>query len=291
MNRPRPKRPPAVIATALALCVSFGAAGCGPRERGRADGDPDAAADGFVHGDGAAGDARTDGTTDPIDGTVPEDAGPDVCAPISGVSYVTSPTAGPVTDRPALQHADLNVKLRGWELTGGTLGLVSIPGPTDTLAPKLNTLFADHRVPTFVQNYRVYNWDWNSNSRADLITDPEVTMVGMAVSPAEVLHLPRSGYDIGGGLGARVLLVDDDSITLKYTSDDNVVLGYTIHVVGVCVEPSLRALYESMNTAGRTELPALYPEQPFGRARSGEILVSIRDTGAFMDPRSDKDWW
>ena len=61
--------------------------------------------------------------------------------------------------------------------------------------------------------------------------------------------------------------------------------------MGVCVEPSLRALYESMNTAGRTELPALHPEQPFGRARSGEILVSIRDTGAFMDPRSDKDWW
>jgi hypothetical protein len=75
MNERRRKRTPAVIVTALALCVSFCAAECGPKERGRTNGDPDAAADGSVHEDGAAADdAGTDGTTTPTDGTVPDDA-------------------------------------------------------------------------------------------------------------------------------------------------------------------------------------------------------------------------
>ena len=39
------------------------------------------------------------------------------------------------------------------------------------------------------------------------------------------------------------------------------------------------------------QLPALRAEQAFGRARGDEIMVSIRDTGSFMDPRSRKDWW
>lgn len=215
----------------------------------------------------------------------------DPCEPIGGASYATSPTVGPITDRPAPEHADLNIKLRGWTETGGTLGLVAIDGPTDALAPRLNTLFADERVPTFVKNYRVNNWDWNTNSAAGPITESEVSLGGFGSTAGEVLELPTSGYDIGQGLGARVLHADDDSITFKYTSEDNVVYGYAIHVIGVCVEPTLRALYDEKNAAGRGELPALAGNQPFGRSRGAEVLVSIRDTGAFMDPRSEKDWW
>jgi hypothetical protein len=62
-------------------------------------------------------------------------------------------------------------------------------------------------------------------------------------------------------------------------------------VVGICPEPSLLDLYERLDRERREYLPALRAGQPFGRARSGEILVSIRDTGQFMDPRSRKDWW
>jgi hypothetical protein len=54
-------------------------------------------------------------------------------------------------------------------------------------------------------------------------------------------------------LASRVLYADDSSVTLKYTGEDDVVYGYTIHVVGVCVEPSLLALDQSDDAAGRAE--------------------------------------
>jgi len=88
-----------------------------------------------------------------------------------------------------------------------------------------------------------------------------------------------------------VLYATEERITLKYTNADNVVHGYTLHVEHLCVEPRLLALYQQWNAEGRSRLPALKAGQAFGRARSGEIGVAIRDEGTFMDPRSDKDWW
>jgi hypothetical protein len=88
-----------------------------------------------------------------------------------------------------------------------------------------------------------------------------------------------------------VLFADDDTITLKYTRDDNVVHGYTVHLSGICVEPTLLALYRALNDAGRSSLPALRPDQPLGRARGDQVYAAVRDTGAWMDPRSRKDWW
>jgi hypothetical protein len=113
----------------------------------------------------------------------------------------------------------------------------------------------------------------------------------MATAPGEVLRLPDSGYSIGSGYEALVLYATEERITLKYTREDNVVWGYTIHVENVCVEPSLLALYRAWNDAGRAQLPALRGGQPFGRARGGEIRVAIRDNGTFMDPRSQGCWW
>lgn len=101
---------------------------------------------------------------------------------------------------------------------------------------------------------------------------------------------PPAG-EIGGGYRAMVLFVDSDSITLKYTREDNIIYGYAIHIEGICVEPRLVALYDQMNRAGRRSLPVLRGLQPLGRAIGGEILLSIRDSGAFMDPRVEKDWW
>jgi hypothetical protein len=216
---------------------------------------------------------------------------PEPCEPIPGAAFGQLPTVGPVTDTPAPEHGDLNLELRSWEPTGGTLGFVQIDGPTDTLAPRLNSIFTDDRIPDFVANYAVHHWDWDCNCQGDLITDWEVTLAGFGTSPGEVLELPRSGYDIGNGLDARVLYASDASITLKYSGEDNVVSGYTVHVAGLCVEPSLRQLYDELDAGGRVELPALAADQPLGRARGSEIQVAIRDTGAFMDPRSDKDWW
>jgi hypothetical protein len=216
---------------------------------------------------------------------------PSGCAPIPGAEYGTLDVDGPPTDRPAEQHADLNLALRGYEVTNAHRGLVDYGGGGDPRAPQLDTLFADRRLPAFPAVYQVYDWDWERNRRGDLLTQYDVTLAGMGVAPGEVLHLPDSGYNLGDGYEALMLYASEERITLKYTREDNVVHGYTLHVENVCVEPSLLALYRTWNDAGRGRLPALRGGQPFGRARGGEIGVAIRDAGTFMDPRSRRDWW
>jgi LysM repeat protein len=215
----------------------------------------------------------------------------DPCAAIPGQSYGTLPIVGPPADRPADKHGDLNLALRGYSPTGGQLGLIDLGGPTDNRAPQLAGLFANKRTPGFSGVYRVNNWDWGRNARGGPVTDFEVTLLGMEVEAGETIHVPSAGYDIGQGYQVLVLYADQERITLKYTGEDTVATGYAIHVDGVCTEPSLLTLYRQMNGAGRRQLPALRPGQPFGRARSTEIQVAIRDTGRFMDPRVRKDWW
>jgi len=214
----------------------------------------------------------------------------DPCAPIPGASYTALSVLPPPTDRPAAEHADLNLALRGYEPTGAYLGLIDNT-VSDPNAPQLAGLFTDNRVPTFTHVYQVHHWDWSCNCRAGPITNPAVTLAGFQVAPGEIINTPASGYDIGGGYQVLVLYASAERITLKYTREDNVVYGYTIHVENVCVEPNLLALYQSWNEAGRGSLPALRAGQPFGRARGDEIQVAIRDTGAFMDPRMRGDWW
>ena len=211
------------------------------------------------------------------------------CEPIPGVAYATLSVTPKTAD--AAEHPDLNLALRGYEVTSAYCGLVDYGGGDDPKAPQLYTLFADGRVPAFPAVYQVYDWDWAHDCRGDLLAAPPVTLAGMGVAPGEVLYLPDSGYDIGGDYEALVLYATEERITLKYTCDDSVANGYTIHVENVCVEPSLLALYQAWDGAGRVRLPALRGGQPFGRARSAEIRVAIRDTGSFMDPRSRKDWW
>jgi hypothetical protein len=214
----------------------------------------------------------------------------DPCAPIPGASYDVLSVLPPPTDRPAEEHADLNLALRGYEPTDAFRGLVDYSGGTDLNAPQLPGLFADDRTPALSNVYQVHQWDWPTNSQGPAITNPAVTLAAFAVIPGETIHVPGSGYDIGG-YEVLVLYASADRITLKYTREDNVVQGYTLHVENVCVEPTLLALYQTWNGLGRGSMPALRAGQPFGRARGSEIGVAIRDTGAFLDPRSRKDWW
>jgi len=215
----------------------------------------------------------------------------EVCQPIPDESYGDFPVNGSPTTPPAEEHPDLNLALRGYELTDAYQGLVDYSGGSDPGAPQLPGLFADNRTATFSNVYQVYGWDWECNCRGSLITDWDVTLAGLAATPGETIHVPDSGYSIGGGYEVFVLYATPDRITLKYTPDDHVIWGYTLHVENICVEPRLLALYQSWNDAGRGRLPALRAGQAFGRARSDEIGVVIRDRGAFMDPRSRKDWW
>jgi len=201
------------------------------------------------------------------------------------------PIVGRPTDRPAAQHGDLNLALRGYSRTTAKAGLIDLGGRTDSRAPQLAGLFADKRGPVFSSVYRANQWDWGRNARGAPITDFEVTVAGLAAQPGEAVHVPNAGYSIGSGYTVLVLYADANRVTLKYTGEDSVVNGYTLHIESVCPEPSLLALYERMNAAGRSRLPALRAGQALGRARGNEIQVAIRDTGRFMDPRTRKDWW
>jgi hypothetical protein len=214
-----------------------------------------------------------------------------VCAPIPGAHYEAIAVNPPRSDRPAEAHADLNLALRGYAPTTSDLRLVDYGGSGDPGAPQLPWLFADRRTPTIQSVFKVYDWSWTCNCRGAPIAWPPVTMARLATSPGEVISLPDSGYQIGSGFEALVLYAGPERLTLKYTRDDNVVHGYTLHIEGLCVEPALLSLYQSRNASGRTALPALRAGQAVGRARDMAIGVSIRDSGTFMDPRSRKDWW
>ncbi len=213
-----------------------------------------------------------------------------VAAPLGETYGTLAVLSGPI-DRPADKQADLNLSLRGFSPIKAQLGLVDYTGNTDGGAPQLAGLFSDNRTPTFVNTYQVYDWDWGCNCRGAVITDPEVTLVGLATVPGETIHLPGAGLEIGMGFQAFVLYADGDRIVFKYTRKDSVADGYTLHVEGLALDPSLLSLYQRLDQAGRGDLPALRAGQAFGRARGNQVRVAIRDTGTFMDPRSRKDWW
>lgn len=232
------------------------------------------------------------------------------CQEIPGETYNAIIPSPPPTDRPAEQHADLNLALRGYVPTTGTLGLVDYTGPTDHKGPKLFSLFTPEREPVINSVSQVNAWDWATNSRGTPIPYPPATLLSAGVTPDEILRVPRSEYNIGTvrrvpahgffvdapnddstGYEVLVLYASPERITLKYTREDNVIRGYTVHIEGICVAPALLALYNQWNAQGRGQLPALKQGQAIGRAIGTEIGVVIRDNGTFMDPRSRKDWW
>ncbi len=194
-------------------------------------------------------------------------------------------------DRPAAEHPDLNLALRGYSPTGAAAALVDISGPADPLAPRLTGLLEPGGTPPIAAVYRVNEWDWPRNSLGPAIAYPEVTLAGLAARPGQTVALPSSGYDIGNGYQALVLYAAPGRLTLKYTREDNVVHGYTLHLEGLAVHPDLLALYRACDAAGRSALPALRGGQPLGVAAGYEVGVAVRDAGSFMDPRSRKDWW
>ena len=114
----------------------------------------------------------------------------------------------------------------------------------------------------------------------------------MQTAEQEAIYLPDRVPDIYGGVyKALVLYAETERITLKYARNDTPADGYVIHVDGFCVDPNLLGLYQAMDAAGRTALPALRSGDRLGQARGTTVLVAVRDTGSFLDPRSAKDWW
>lgn len=219
---------------------------------------------------------------------------PDLCQP-TGESYGSIPVRDWEPSPPAETHADLNLAVRGYTPTTAFLGLVDIGGAWDPAPPQLAGAFSPPRAPNIEATYQVYGWDWGCNCRIGPISppeDPEVTLIDLAATPGETVHVPdRSGGDIGQGYKVLVLYADTERLTLKYTAEDNVIVGYTAHLENICVDPNLLTLYQQLNGAGRHELPALRGGQAVGRVPGNRVGIVIRDTGTFMDPRSRRDWW
>ncbi|MBF0407544.1 MAG: hypothetical protein HQM10_09320 [Candidatus Riflebacteria bacterium] len=223
-------------------------------------------------------------------GTIPDSNSSSISGSVSG-NFSTLSINGNASDRPADKHPDINLSIRGWTSCSADKGLANVSGSTDSQAPKFRTIFDPPRLPAFSSTYRVYDWDWGSMSRGQPITKWEATLLGMKTSPGEILRVPDSGYDIGSGKMVLVLYASSSQITLKYTREDNIVNGYAIHFEKVAVDPDLLNLYIKCVKEGRRSLPALAAREAFGRAQGDEILIAIRDTGEFMDPRIEKDWW
>ncbi|HEV8637544.1 MAG TPA: hypothetical protein VG370_25270 [Chloroflexota bacterium] len=216
----------------------------------------------------------------------------------TGSSYELIPVEATPEIRYTVEtNPDFNLTVRGWVTnTDPSLRrLVDYNGGFDLNAPQLYGLFADGRTPVLTSTHRVYDWDWSNNRRGAPISAWPVTLLGMATAPGETLHLPGRGPDIyQGRFHAMVLYASEQRITWTYTRFGYISSpqgGYGVHVENGCVDPNLVALYNAAHAAGRGSLPGLRGGQPFGRARTSEILVAIRDTGSFMDPRSRKDWW
>lgn len=211
-------------------------------------------------------------------------------AVVSGEAYQLIKVFSAPVNRPAAAHPDFNLSVRGFTPTTGALKLIDIDGPADVSAPQLATMFANNRTPTFTALFQVYEWNFGCNCRGAPLTEFEATMASVAAEPGEWLRVPASGYNIGQGYEVLVLYADAERATLKYTREDNAEGGYTFYVEGIAMDTNLVALYRQANDAGRSDLPALREGQVFGKARATEVRFVIRD-GAYMDPRSRKDWW
>jgi hypothetical protein len=196
-------------------------------------------------------------------------------------------------------NPDINLAVRGYVPISGNTNLISFlhaPDPKG-MPPQLSTLLERNSQPQITSLYQVYDWDWDNNIKGDLIPKPIdapndfATLAGFGTTYGQNILVPKMGYDLGEGFQAMVLYATQNSITLKYTRQDDVVTGYTIHLENFQVDPQLLALYDKMNLAGRAELPALRAGDIVGQAMGPEILAAIRDSGTFFDPRWQQDWW
>jgi hypothetical protein len=209
--------------------------------------------------------------------------------------------------RPAAEHADKNLELRGYEVNNDTSlkrELVDY-GPNDpTRPPQFATLFAPYRVPPLASFYRVHDWEWapspDPGTRGGLMTTWRVTVLGLRVEPGETLHVPVSDYDLGLGFEVIVLHADERRLALHYGREDSAAVGYTVHIEGLCTDPSLLALYNELNAAdgpryvypiNQYPMPILPAGKPIGVAHGDALVVAIVDSGSFMDPRSCNEWW
>lgn len=222
---------------------------------------------------------------------------PTACNPIPGQTYAAisvlkdwSLPHGPVAEDPGF-----NVNLMEYKSVSEAKQLVDYGPGMDPTTPQFQYLVEPPHVPTFSEVYMLYHNGQPAGNYA-------VTFLGLDVEPNQIIRVPDRPVQIDEqGYKVLVLFASQQSITLNYTRFDSLrgenpdtgewVGAYVVHIDGICVEPTLRALYEEKDAEGRYELPALLGRQPLGRAWGDEVRIAIRDTGTLLDPRSENDWW
>ena len=221
--------------------------------------------------------------------------------PTSGAAFATLDVIGAYKgNRLTDENADLRLSVLGLSEAAETPALVGYNGATDPAAPKLSGLLASNVGGAIALTYRRYDWSWDEGggppygARAGVNADWPVTAIALAAQPGEAVFTPPRPADIGGGFAALVLYAGEDELTLAYGRQDGVVDSYVVHLRGLCVDPGLTAAYRAQMNGGRRatgRLPALRSGERLGTMLSGGLIVAVRDRGAFMDPRSRKDWW
>lgn len=180
-------------------------------------------------------------------------------------------------------NPELNLENRGWEPVDSEKDLINISGSTDRNAPQLGTLTKACN-PRITNTYHIkgHNSEWGA------------TAIGLATAPGDVIQVPDSGYQITDG-DAQILYADSNSVTLGYFDEDDIVnsdgAGYVVYIQNFNVDPGVVEDYNKANAGGRVDLPVVSSFDKLGTASGSEVIVAIRDSGSFMDPRSRKDWW
>lgn len=229
----------------------------------------------------------------------PSSGSRDGCPVVSTQSYTLIPMTDVDLSHPAPIHADLNLAQRGYVAVALPPSFTDINGPVDGDAPQLASLFVNRQPIHFAALYQVHDWDWGCGAhgcRQTPLSAPEATLLGLQTETGAPLRVPARQADIyrdsnGEEYVAVALYAEANRLTLGYTRDGSVAHGYVVHLEEICVDPMLVQRYHAADRNGRRELPALRHEQHLGVARSQEVRLAIRDRGAFLDPRSRKDWW
>ena len=201
-------------------------------------------------------------------------------------SYELIPLEDTRDNRPAAEHADLNLRLREFQPIDEVLGFIETDGATDESAPNLLGVLE----PNFVGTYTAYDWDWQCNCKGNLIEYPwgRVAAVAFATTPGEAIYIPRRQFSIFQGKFYAVLLyATENSVAFVYTREGNIANGYAVYYQGLVTDPNLLKLYRE---SSGNMLPGLTLDTPVGTA-TDTLLVTIRDRGAFMDPRNHENWW
>lgn len=198
--------------------------------------------------------------------------------PLVGFLSVTCTESGPSS------NPDLNPELKGFHEVSESRDLFSVGEPIDRKAPKLQTILG--RRPGISS---VYALDTPSSHEAQW----PVHLIGFQTNPGEPIRVPVSGRGLSGGYEIVVIYAEEDVLTIKYTEHDNVVIGYTIQFQNIETDPQLLERYKATEECqnGIRVLPAYREGEIIGKAAGDVLIVAVRDTGAWMDPRWEDHWW